>query len=74
MKTKIKAEGPITADFDMLPGSARVRPGYVRELLRISNPTLYRRIKDGFLPKPAKIGGTSSWSVDQIRSVLQSLK
>jgi len=73
VNTKTSTSNPKIADFDKLPDAARVRPAYVCDLLGISPPTLYRRVKDGFLPKPGKIGSTSSWSAGQLREVLRTL-
>lgn len=38
--------------------------------LKISLPTLYRRTKDGRLPKPADLGGTKRWDLAAIDAVL----
>lgn len=73
MPAKSTARDPKIADFDKLPDAARVRPSYVCELLAISPVTLYRRVREGFLPKPAKIGATASWSAGQLRAVLAKL-
>jgi len=44
------------------------------KLLQISIPTFYRRISDGTLPKPIKMGALSRWSEAEIISAIESAK
>ena len=39
----------------------------VLELIPVSRVTLYRMIKSGQFPPPAKLGGSSAWSNQEIR-------
>ena len=43
-------------------------------ILDVSIPTFYRRIADGFVPKPIKIGTLSKWPQSEILSVIESAK
>lgn len=38
----------------------------VGKLLRISQASLYRRMADGTIPKPVKLGGLSRWPQSEI--------
>lgn len=58
------------ANFEKLPDQARIRQPAVEVLLGISNSTLWRRVKIGAVPAPRRDGGTTSWSVGQIRQIL----
>lgn len=40
--------------------------------LRMSVPTLYRRMADGTLPKPVKLGGLSRWPQSEILAALKA--
>lgn len=58
-------------NFDALPDSAEVRLPTVTSLFGISAATVWRRVKDGALPKPRKFGpNTTSWRVGELRAVL----
>jgi predicted DNA-binding transcriptional regulator AlpA len=55
-------------NFDRLPDSALVGQPVVEGLFGISGPTLWRRVKDGKLPKPRKPSpGCTRWSVGELR-------
>ena len=43
-------------------------------ILDVSIPTLYRRVADGIVPKPIKIGTLSKWPQSEILSVIESAK
>ena len=42
--------------------------------LRISRPTFYRRIADGTIPQPVKIGSLSRWPQSEILHSIESAK
>jgi excisionase family DNA binding protein len=44
----------------------------VAAFLQISQPTLYRRIADGTLPKPVKLGSLSRWPQSEILAALKA--
>ncbi|MBP2442860.1 helix-turn-helix transcriptional regulator [Rhizobium leguminosarum] len=43
-------------------------------LLRVSAATFYRRIADGTVPKPLKIGTLSRWSLSDIQNTIEAAK
>lgn len=44
----------------------------VADFMQISIPTLYRRIADGTLPKPVKLGSCSRWPRSEILAAIQA--
>lgn len=46
----------------------------VTEMLRISRASLHRRIKDGTIPAPIKLGHLARWSRADILSALAARK
>lgn len=68
-RRKAKAINAV-ANFDKLPDATRIRQPAVEILLGISHATIWRRVKQGSLPEPRRDGGTTSWSVGQIRLAL----
>jgi prophage regulatory protein len=62
-------------DFDDLPDSALVRLPTVRKVLPWGRTTIWRRVKDGTLPAPLKMPGSTciAWRVGDIRRVLASI-
>lgn len=74
MTTKTVSQGipAALANFDSLPDSAHVRLPVVCGLTGQSTATVYRRIADGKLPPPKKIGGgrASAWQVGELRRAL----
>ncbi len=44
------------------------------ELLAISVPSFWRRIADGSVPKPIKLGGSSRWPRSEILAVIAEAK
>jgi predicted DNA-binding transcriptional regulator AlpA len=58
------------ANFDKLPDSARIKQPVVELLLSVSYATVWRKVKDGTFPKPRKDGAATSWSVGQIRAIM----
>lgn len=43
-------------------------------LLGVSVPTWWRRVKDGTVPKPIKLGGMSRWPQSEIIEVIERAK
>ncbi len=43
-------------------------------LLQISVPTFWRRVADGTIPKPVKLGGLSRWPKSEILAVIETAK
>jgi predicted DNA-binding transcriptional regulator AlpA len=46
----------------------------VADFMQISIPTLYRRIADGTLPKPVKLGSLSRWSRSEILDAVDAAR
>ena len=44
------------------------------EVLQISVPTFWRRVKDGTIPQPVKIGSLSRWPQSEISTVVENAK
>ena len=61
-------------NFDAMPPTARVRVPTVAAVLGVSVPTVWRYAANGTLPKPAKLGGATTWGVGQIRQVLAGMQ
>lgn len=59
--------------FDSLPNSAHVRQPVIQILFACSSSTVWRRVKDGRIPKPLKLSDrVTAWQVGELRSVLKS--
>jgi predicted DNA-binding transcriptional regulator AlpA len=43
-------------------------------ILQISVPTFWRRVADGTVPRPVKLGGLSRWPKSEILSVIEAAK
>jgi predicted DNA-binding transcriptional regulator AlpA len=58
--------------FDQLPDSAHVRQPIVEALFGYSSSTVWRRVRDGLLPKPERLGPrTTAWNVGKLRRALR---
>lgn len=44
------------------------------EVLQVSVPTFWRRVADGTVPKPIKLGALSRWPRSEIISVIDAAK
>ena len=42
--------------------------------LNVSVPTFWRRVADGTIPRPVKLGGLSRWPQSEIAGVIQKAK
>lgn len=49
-----------------------LKAGEVAGFLQISIPTLYRRVADGTLPRPVKLGSSSRWSQSEILAAIKA--
>ncbi|MDW9616970.1 helix-turn-helix transcriptional regulator [Sinorhizobium meliloti] len=43
-------------------------------VLRISIPSFWRRVADGTVPQPVKLGGLSRWPRSEINAVIERAK
>jgi len=43
-------------------------------ILQVSVPTFWRRVADGTVPKPVKLGGLSRWPQSEILEVIETAK
>lgn len=44
------------------------------KVLQVSIPTFWRRVADGTVPKPVKIGALSRWPHSEIMGVIEAAK
>ena len=51
-----------------------IRDGDAADLLGCSKATFWRRVADGTIPKPVKIGGMSRWPRSEICDVIETAK
>jgi predicted DNA-binding transcriptional regulator AlpA len=76
-----------TASFLTAPATALITRGAITEttdplliaregaaILQISVPTFWRRVADGTIPKPLKLGGLSRWPKSEILGVIETAK
>ena len=59
----------LSADADLL-----IRDGDAAGLLGCSKATFWRRVADGTISKPVKIGGMSRWPQSEIVAVIERAK
>lgn len=59
----------LSADVDPL-----IRDKEAAFIMRISTASFWRRVKDGTVPRPIKLGGMSRWSKSEIVEVVERLK
>ena len=61
--------------FDQLPDTAHVRQAVVKALFGCSDATVWRRVRDGGIPRPHKLSArVTAWNVGELRSALATLK
>ena len=53
---------------------ALIRDGDAAALLGCSKATFWRRVADGTIPRPVKIGGMSRWPRSEIVAVIDAAK
>lgn len=56
----------------MTPVDPLLKAREVADFLQVSVPTIYRRIADGTLPKPVKLGACSRWPQSEILSAVHA--
>ena len=61
-------------DFDKLPDSSFVRIGVLTALFAVSPASIWRWSRQGRLPCPTKVSGTTLWSVRDLREVIADLQ
>lgn len=71
MATKVTVQ--TLENYERLPDDARVRLPVVQMLFAVAPATVWRRVKAGTIPQPAKTGGVTSWRVGDLRAALAQL-
>ena len=56
------------------PSDPLLRVREAAAVLQISVPTFWRRVADGTIPKPVKIGALSRWPQSEILPVIKAAK
>lgn len=51
-----------------------IRDVEVAAILGCSRATFWRRVNDGTIPSPVRIGGMSRWPVSEINAVIEKAK
>lgn len=68
---KAKGTTKVAVSFDDLPNSALVGSRTVKMLFDISDPTLFRWLRAGKLPRPVNCGGGDNrWRAGDLRKIL----
>jgi predicted DNA-binding transcriptional regulator AlpA len=70
-KTKFVPEGYGGVDF---PSDRLLRVKEVAAALACSVASVWRRVADGTIPQPVKIGGMTRWPQSEITSVIERAK
>jgi predicted DNA-binding transcriptional regulator AlpA len=72
MTKETNTEHTALARFKALPDEAYVRLPVVAALYGCSNATVWRRVKEGHIDAPRKLGArTTCWNVGQLRKALE---
>ncbi|EJF83277.1 helix-turn-helix transcriptional regulator [Bartonella rattimassiliensis] len=58
----------------MIPNKPLLTVREAAKLLNISVSTLWRRVADGSVPKPLKIGSLARWLHSDLRNVIEKAK
>jgi len=61
-------------DFDALPDAAGVSARTVARLLDCNEATVWRRLKNGDLPAPIRLGTLTRWNVGGLRAFMKGEK
>jgi predicted DNA-binding transcriptional regulator AlpA len=62
---------PALVNFDSMPDSAYIRLPVIKALYGLSTATIWRNVKNGFIPKPIKLSERcTAWNVGAIRADL----
>ncbi len=71
MSQKFKSIPEALSNFDRLPDSAYIRLPVMVGLFGVSTASIWRGIKNNFIPKPVKISErTTAWNVGVVRKAL----
>ncbi|MDQ2089754.1 helix-turn-helix transcriptional regulator [Marimonas arenosa] len=60
--------------MDAIAENRLVRDSEAAGILGCSKATFWRRVADGTIPKPLKIGGMSRWPTSEIFAVIEAAK
>lgn len=60
--------------MDAIEADRLVRDFDAAQMLGCSKATFWRRVADGTIPRPLKIGGMSRWPISEIISVIEAAK
>jgi len=66
MKDKVPSQA--VTNFHLLSDAMQVRADVVAAFYACSRTTVWRRVKDGHIPAPIKLGRTVVWNVGQLRA------
>lgn len=69
IQTKCEALNMVASDTEPL-----IRDGDAARILCCSKATFWRRVADGTIPRPVKIGGMSRWPRSEILDVIELAK
>lgn len=69
MTTSAKHDNPHLVGLDPL-----LRDFEAAEMLYISKPTFWKRVTEGFIPRPLKFGKASRWPKSEILAVIEKAK
>lgn len=70
MRPVAKPSRSVLVGFDDLPDVAHVRIDVVAALLDCSESTVRRRVADGDIPAPRRVGGIPLWAAGTLRRSL----
>ncbi len=68
MQTQPTPEKGIQACSSTLPSEGFARLPQVLSVVPVKRSTLWGWVKDGKFPRPVKLGGTTAWPVEAVRS------
>lgn len=60
--------------MDLISNDRLIRDLDAANILGCSRATLWRRVKDGTIPKPIRIGGMTRWPASEIQAVIERAK
>jgi len=71
-RSTVESLDPALVTFDLLPNASLVRLPVVEALFACSTASVWRRVKNGTLPKPVKLSPrVTAWRVGDLRQVLK---
>lgn len=60
--------------MDLISNDRLIRDLDEAKILGCSRATFWRRVKDGTIPKPTRIGGMTRWPASEIQAVIERAK